>query len=181
MFSHQYWTLDTSNIGAGKGGPFSMGNLSDWKRYGICILFVFSTEQRIIFSYCMPCMQVGLPPHWLSVPHIIDFFLRETGRTERDLCWEDNSRVGIGKSATVSTFCHSGALNTPPVVLRAFTASNLAVDTCHVCVCVCMYGYTWFYYIQILAIHLNLLYSCMCACIYLSLRFTFVHKVKIRL
>lgn len=52
----------------------------------ICILFAFSTEQKIIFSYCMPCMQVGLPLYWLSIPHIIDFFLRETGRTERDHC-----------------------------------------------------------------------------------------------
>lgn len=76
-------------------------------------------------------MQVALPPHTLSVPHIIDFFLRETGRTDWDLHWEDNSRVGIGKSATVSIFCHSSALNAPPAVVRASTASNLAVDSCY--------------------------------------------------
>lgn len=133
-----YWTFDTPNVGENK--QFTAVGLKMVSSRYICILVVFSTEQEIIRSYCMLRMQVGLPPHRLSVRHITDFFSRATGRTEKDLCWEDNSRVGIGKSVAVSTFCHSGALNAPPIVLRASTASNLAADSCRVCalVCVCL-------------------------------------------
>lgn len=62
--------------------------------------------------------------------------------------------VGIGKSATVSIFCHSGALNAPPVVLCASTASNLAVDSC--CVCASVRVYMSLLHINTCTYHLRL-------------------------
>lgn len=60
---------------------------------------------------------------------------RDGEHWERDLHWEDNSRVDIAKSATVSTFCHRRPLNATPVAFRA-TASNPVFDSRCIFVCV---------------------------------------------